>query len=287
MADKDQDGPSLELPSLGFGRKRKRRGGPDHAPADAPADAPTPDASERPVAESEVPEPVAAEPVAEPVAAEQVGPAPVEPPPTEPEPEPELEPEPVEPEPPTEVIAPTPSAAEPQRPLFADEAPTRLQPAAPAAAAHSDAEADTEADTTGGERKAKREFALPDIGGMPAAVLTGLLVGVLTVGLTWAGFRLCEVVQGTSSCGKPGFLLLVAIVIVMIYLGGALLKAFRVTDPGSTSFLAVGLMAVVVLLFLVDVLFSWSMIIVIPIVAMATYALAHWVTTAFIEPAED
>jgi len=74
---------------------------------------------------------------------------------------------------------------------------------------------------------------------------------------------------------------------VMIYLGGTLLKAFRVTDPGSTSFLAVGLMAVVVLMFLVDVLFSWTMIIVIPIVAMATYALAHWVTTAFIEPAED
>jgi membrane protein implicated in regulation of membrane protease activity len=73
----------------------------------------------------------------------------------------------------------------------------------------------------------------------------------------------------------------------MIYLGGALLKAFRVPDPGSTSFLAVGLLAVVALLFLVDVLFSWSMIIVIPVVAMATYALAHWVTTAFVEPAED
>ena len=29
------------------------------------------------------------------------------------------------------------------------------------------------------------------------------------------------------------------------------------------------------------------MIIVIPVVAMATFALAHWVTTAFIEPGED
>lgn len=245
MADKDQDGPSLELPSLGFGRK-KRRGRTD---------------------DTVVQEPVAAEPVA---------PAPA----------------PAEPETPTEVIPPTPSAAEPQRPLFADEAPTPLEPAVPAASepvSEADTHTDTEAETDapGGERKTKHEFALPDIGGMPAAVLTGLLVGVLTVGLTWAGFRLCEVVQGTSSCGNPGFLLLVAIVIVMIYLGGALLKAFRVNDPGSTSFLAVGLMAVVALLFLIDVLFSWSMIIVIPIVAMATYALAHWVTTAFIESAED
>ena len=38
-------------------------------------------------------------------------------------------------------------------------------------------------------------------------------------------------------------------------------------DPGSTSFLAVGLLAVVALLFLVDVLFDWWMIIVIPVVS--------------------
>ncbi len=124
------------------------------------------------------------------------------------------------------------------------------------------------------------------IGGIPAAIVTGLLVGVLTVGLTSASLRLCEVLQGTSSCGGPGLFLLLAIMIAMIFLGAALLRAWGLPDPGSTSFLAVGLLAVVALLFLVDLLFNWWMIIVIPLVAMATFTLSHWVTATFIEPAE-
>ncbi|GCD89846.1 hypothetical protein NLS1_18520 [Nocardioides sp. LS1] len=128
--------------------------------------------------------------------------------------------------------------------------------------------------------------SLPAVGGMTAAVLTGLLVGVITVGLTWGSLHLCEVAKGTSSCGGPGFLLLLAIMIAMVFLGSLLLRAFGVTDPGSTSFLAVGLLAVLALLFLVDVLFNWWMIIVIPLFSVLTFALAHWVTTAFIEPAD-
>jgi hypothetical protein len=119
---------------------------------------------------------------------------------------------------------------------------------------------------------------------MPASVVTGLLVGVLTVGATWGGLRLCEVVRGTSSCGNPGMLLLLVIVIAMVLVGSMLLRAWGVPDPGSTSFLGVGLLTVLVLLFLVDLLFHWWMIIVIPVVAMLTFALSHWVATAFVEP---
>ena len=43
----------------------------------------------------------------------------------------------------------------------------------------------------------------------------------------------------------------------------------------------------VALLFLVDVLFEWWMIIAIPVVAMLTFALSHWVTTSVIEPAKN
>ncbi|HLO35330.1 MAG TPA: hypothetical protein VK194_04580, partial [Candidatus Deferrimicrobium sp.] len=121
---------------------------------------------------------------------------------------------------------------------------------------------------------------------LAATLLTGLLVGVITVGLTWASLRLCEVAKGTSSCGGPGFLLLLAIMIAMVFLGSLLLRVTGVPEPGSTSFLAIGLLAVLVLLFLVDVLFAWWMIIVIPIFSVLTFALAHWVTTAFIEPAD-
>ena len=56
----------------------------------------------------------------------------------------------------------------------------------------------------------------------------------------------------TDSCGGPGLLVLVVIVVVMILAGAALLKAFGVGEAGNISFLGVGLMVVVVLLFLLD-----------------------------------
>ena len=49
---------------------------------------------------------------------------------------------------------------------------------------------------------------------------------------------------------------------------------------------AVGLLCVVALLFLVDVLFNWWMIIIIPVVSMVCFALSHWVTTAFVDTDE-
>lgn len=263
MADEDRehDGPSLELPSFGLRRKRRARTAATH---------------ERPT------EPIAAQP---PV---------TEPPVTEP---PVTEPEPpaVEPEPP--LVEPEPTPATQARPRVAEEAPvparTGHRPVATGAPVGHDSSnnaGDDPADEAGhgpqetSERR--RGPALPAIGGMPASIVTGLLVGVITVGLTWASQRLCEVTRGTSSCGGPGFLLLVAILIAMVLLGGALLRAWAVPDPTSTSFLAVGLLAVVTLLFLVDVLFSWWMIIVIPLIAMGTFALSHWVTTALVEPDE-
>lgn len=217
MAEKEpgDDRPSLEMPSLGFGRKRKK------------SSSTTPEHSEQ------------------------------------------------------AVTPPPESPAAP--PLFVDEMPaTRLSPVAQA-----EQGADEDEGPATGARKQRREFALPAIGGMAASILTGLLVGLLTVGLTWASLRLCEVVQGTPSCGNAGFFLLLAIMVTMVLVGQVLLRAFRVTDPGSTSFLGMGLMTVVALVFLVDLLFLWWMVLVIPAVAMASYALAHWVTTSLVEPFEN
>jgi len=280
MADEDRrnDGPSLELPSLGFGRRKRRKQAEDTAP-DQPEAVPS-----EPV-EAGTTQPLAAqrEPAVEP-APEPASPAPVTredvptaatPPPVLPDAEP---------------------VAEETRPLFVDQAPA--SPLAPPPRVPANApEPETEAEEPPAPRRRKRrepreprerrQLALPAVGGMTAAVVTGVLVGVITVGLTWASLNLCEVVKGTSSCGGPGFLLLVAIMVAMVLLGAVLLRAFGVPDPGSTSFLAVGLLAVVALLFLVDVLFNWWMIIVVPACAVATFALSHWVTTAFIEPAKD
>jgi hypothetical protein len=123
-------------------------------------------------------------------------------------------------------------------------------------------------------------------GGILFAIVTGLVVGLGMVGLTWAGLQLCETVQGTSSCGGTGYPLLAAILVLMVVVGTLLLKLGRVAEPGSTSFLAVGLTAVLALLFLVDSLLDTAMIVVIPVISAASYAAAHWVTRTFIEPAQ-
>jgi hypothetical protein len=121
----------------------------------------------------------------------------------------------------------------------------------------------------------------PVLTGYPAAAVTGLVVGVLLVGLVWAALQGCESVRGTSSCGRPGFVVLIAILALLVIVGRVLLARFRVTDPGSTSLLGVGVVALVVLLLMTDQLFEWWSALVVPAVAAASFALAHWVTTAF------
>ncbi len=240
--DRDQDGPSLELPSFGFGRKRRNR---EVEPAGPAADGTQP-LPETPTEASPAPEAV-------------------RPPPPEPAPVPD---------------APAAPA------LFVDETAPQVPPApAPAPEPTPEPEsavapAPTPADDSS---PARRPFRLPAIDDRAAAVVTGLVVGVLTVGLTWAALGLCDAVKGTSSCGNPGYLLLVAILIAMVLLGSVLLRAWGIPDATSISFLAVGLLAVFVLVFLVGALESWTMILVIPLVAAAAYALSHWVTTSITE----
>jgi hypothetical protein len=119
----------------------------------------------------------------------------------------------------------------------------------------------------------------------PAAALTGLVTGAAMVVLIWLSLRGCEAVRGTSSCtGGPGFLLLVATFVLCVLLGSTLLKTFSVPDPGSSSFLAIGLVSVASLLFLIDVLDHWSMLIVIPILGASAFLASVWVTKTFVEP---
>ncbi len=103
---------------------------------------------------------------------------------------------------------------------------------------------------------------------------------------TYGAMEGCEAVRGVSTCGgAPGFFILVAILALMVLLGSLLLKAFRVSDTGSTSFLAVGVVAVVAMLVLLDVIYSPAMFVVIPALSAVAFLLAHWVTTRFDEEA--
>jgi hypothetical protein len=251
MAEKDngsEDGVNLEMPSLGFGSKRRKRktGKSDEQPtaeatsADSfvPPPAPTSPSSFRPPGEPADDRPLYADEAADTAVL-----------------------------PPTEEAQPAKAAKAPKSPKPAKKPKEPLPWKVP---------------------KTPREKPLiPEVPGMTVAVLTGILIGLLACGATYLGLQGCESIRGTSSCGGPGFLLLVTIMIALVLIGAFVMKAFRVTDPGSTAFLAVGLLAVIVLLFLVDVIFEWYMIIVIPLVGAGTFALSHWVTTTFIEPADN
>jgi len=204
------------------------------------------------------------------------------------------EPEPVLPEPdetpttildesPPDVPAPAtgPRPATPP-PLFVAEAPTETL--AEQAPLQTPVPTSTAPGTPPKPPRPPREGPL--LPGRVAAAVAGLLAGALVVGLTTASFELCSRVQGTNSCGGPGIFLLVAILVLAVLLGTVVLRLCTVPEPGSTSFLAVGMTSVVALLFLVDQLFEWWMVIAIPLVSVATFVLSHWVTTTFVEPAK-
>ena len=127
----------------------------------------------------------------------------------------------------------------------------------------------------------------PWLTGRPAALLVGLIVGGLIVAATAGSLRICTEVKGTSSCGGQGFFVLLAILVVAVLVGSTLLRLAHVAEPGSTSFLAVGLLSIATLLFLVGSIFEWWMAVVIPLVSVATFLLAHWVTSTYVDPAND
>jgi hypothetical protein len=52
---------------------------------------------------------------------------------------------------------------------------------------------------------------------------------------TSAGLHACTALRGTSSCGKPGILLLLAATVLTVFLGSLLLRLAGVASPGSRA----------------------------------------------------
>jgi hypothetical protein len=133
-------------------------------------------------------------------------------------------------------------------------------------------------------RRRKKVRRRPSLPPLAAAALTGAVVGLLLVGLMWAGLESCDFLIGTSSCGGGGVAMWLAILVLVVIVGRFLLRWFGLDEAGSTSFLGVGLTAVLILLLLSPFLEDPWMALVMPVVSAAAYALSHWVTTAFVEP---
>lgn len=129
----------------------------------------------------------------------------------------------------------------------------------------------------------RRQLPTIALSGISAAAATGVVVGVLAVLLAWLSTSACDVVRGTSSCGGgPGLLILVVVLAALAYVGSVLLRIFSVPEAGSTSVLAVGILAVLVLVFLLGSIDQWWMVIAIPVAAVIAYCASWWVTTAVV-----
>jgi hypothetical protein len=130
------------------------------------------------------------------------------------------------------------------------------------------------------EPRPRRELAVP---GVVAALGAGLVVGLLAVVLTWLAGVGCDAVRGTTSCGGAiGLPVLVVGLALLAWVGSLLLRALGVGDPGSTSVLAVGILAVLVMVFLLGSIDEWWMVIAIPALAIVGYLVSWWVTTAVV-----
>ena len=115
--------------------------------------------------------------------------------------------------------------------------------------------------------------------GLPAAPLTGIVVGGLAVLLAWLAGVGCEAVRGTSACGGgPGLLILLVVLVVLAWTGSLLLRVLGVPHAGSTSLLAVGILAVLVLVFLLGSLDEGWALVTVPVASAISYAASWWVT---------
>jgi hypothetical protein len=137
-------------------------------------------------------------------------------------------------------------------------------------------------------RRAKRgPRRLPQLPQGVAVLVTGIVTGLVGVALAYLTIRGCEVVRGVGSCGGVGLLALLVVLAAEVVVGAILLKAWGITDPTSTAFLGVGVVAVLAMLFFLGSIDSLWMLLVIPGLTALAFVLSTWVTRSFDEAAEN
>ena len=217
-------------------------------------------------------------------------PTPVPAPVPEPSPEPFPSPTPVPGPEPTPTPAPVPGplpdpAPVPQPDPVPAPDPVRLEQPVAAAAPTALATAEEPAPQPEAPRvrREPRHWNLPRINPWAAVAVTGIVCGLIVVVLSFGSLRGCEAVRGVGTCGGFGLFALLVILLVSVLVGAALLGAWRISDPTSTSFLGVGILTVIALVFFLGALESVWMFVVIPVVAAIAFALSHWVTASFVD----
>jgi hypothetical protein len=107
-------------------------------------------------------------------------------------------------------------------------------------------------------RRAKTARGPLVIPGHIGAPIAGLLTGVALLGFMSLGFRGCETLTGTESCGKgPGLIALIVVFAAAVLFGKLLLTLMKLPEPGMTSFLAVGITSLIAVLMAASFAGSW------------------------------
>lgn len=122
-----------------------------------------------------------------------------------------------------------------------------------------------------------RAWWLPSLPPARASVITGLLMGLLAVGLGVGALAIFSQVRGVASGGGTwGSLTFVVVAFVAFAGGERLLAGFDTPMPRLTSFLGITLTLVAILGLFLGVADSTYAIVVVPVVTAAGYLVAHW-----------
>jgi hypothetical protein len=123
-------------------------------------------------------------------------------------------------------------------------------------------------------------WRIPHIHPRLATVLTGILVGLVSVGLGLVALEVFSDVRGVSSGGGQwGSLTFVVVTFIAMVLGDLLLRAFGTAHAGLISFLGVVLTIVAILSLFLDLADSQWALLLVPVLGAVTYLVAHWLIT--------
>jgi len=115
------------------------------------------------------------------------------------------------------------------------------------------------------------------------AAVAGALAGLVAAGLYYATGQGCLWLRGPGGCGGIGLLSTITLLLISGAVGAGLLWAFHQRDPVSTSYLGIGLMAMVVMLTVMRQLDNWWMVAFIPALTAGCYLTAWWLTSIIIK----
>lgn len=124
--------------------------------------------------------------------------------------------------------------------------------------------------------RAIRDWRIPHWNPLPAAIFTGVVAGLVAVGLGLVALAIFNHIRGVSSGGGSwGSLTFVVVAFIAFAVGELLLSAFGSTQARLTSFLGIVLAITAILgLFLGLADSGWALLLV-PVLCAMTYAISY------------